>query len=85
MVDNVFELKPTLYNAKIFRVQGWTISGTLCGHIDVATPDAGIYVMSPGELQDLIVGLTQSRLDVLAHSNPMSDPRLYDVGPSGSQ
>lgn len=65
------------YEAKLFRTNGWTIAGTLCGNVDVATPH-GTYCMTPDELQALIVVLTNSRSDVLANSRPFSDPRIYE-------
>lgn len=67
-----------LYEAKLFRAHGWTLAGTLCGNIDVATPESGTYCLTPDEAQALIVAITNARADVLANSNPLGDPRIFD-------
>ena len=73
------------YEAKAFRaeIEGGTIlvSGTLCGHIDVAMPHGGTYVLSPDEVLSLVLALQGARNDVLRNSRPFDDPRL--IGPGG--
>lgn len=66
------------YEAKMFQAVGWKVAGTLCGNVDVATPESGTYCMSPDEIQALIAALTNARADVLSNSEPYSDPRIYE-------
>lgn len=81
-MSNVVELKPRLYEAKSFSAGRFVASGTLCGHIDFATPN-GTYVLSPDEMQAVVVMLQSARADVLAHSDPTHDPRLYPKSEDG--
>ena len=68
------------YNARPFVVHTiygtFHVSGTLCGHIDVAIPQGGTLCLTPDEAASLIDALTHSRADVLANSRPFDDPRL---------
>lgn len=77
----VIQLRPPLYEAKMFKAATefgqFTASGTLCGHIDFVGPFAGTYSLSPDEALALIVTLQQARADVLNHSDPLHDPRIY--------
>ncbi len=79
MVDNVVPLGVQLYTAKSFTVETdvgtFKTSGTLCGNLDLATPN-GTWCLTPDEMQNLIVALTNARQDVLSNSRPFSDPRL---------
>lgn len=76
-MSNVVELRPRLYEAKAFKAGQFEASGTLCGHIDFATP-TGTYVLSPDEVQAVVVMLQNARADVLENSEPRHDPRIID-------
>jgi hypothetical protein len=71
-----------VYEARSFRVETeygpFLISGTLCGHVDVAVPQGRTLALSPDEVQALTLALESSREDVLASSSPSDDPRLFD-------
>lgn len=67
------------YEAKLFRANDWSIAGTLCGNVDVATTD-GTYCITPDEVQALIVALTNARADVLTNAAPLHDPSIYEQG-----
>lgn len=70
----------SLYTAKSFSARTgpgeFSCSGTLCGHIDLATPEGLTYPLSPDEVFALIHALQNSREDVLQNSRPLSDPRI---------
>ena len=71
------------YRAKPFRagtVYGdFRVSGTLCGHIDVAVPQGNTLALTPDEADALIRALTDARRDVLANSDPFNDPRIVEA------
>lgn len=71
-----------LYEAKGFSAQTefgeFLASGTLCGHIDFATPKSGTFTFSPDEVVAIIAMLQGARTDVLNNSEPLTDPRLVD-------
>lgn len=78
MTAQVIPFQQAPYTAKLFDANGWKAAGTLCGCVDIATPDSGTYCLTPDETQDLIVALTNARADVLANSRPLHDPRIYE-------
>lgn len=67
------------YAAKLFAASTvfgeFQAAGTLCGHIDLATPSV-TYALSPDEAHALMIALQQARSDVLQNSRPFDDPRL---------
>ncbi len=67
-----------LYDAQRFDAGEFAASGTLCGCIDVVGPFRGTLTLTPDEVAGLIRILRAARSDVLANSDPRSDPRLYD-------
>lgn len=71
------DVVPMLYSAKLFESGPFKTAGTLCGHIDFATP-GGTHVLNVDELDDLVAALLGAREDVIRNSRPLSDPRLYD-------
>jgi hypothetical protein len=68
------------YRAKPFRAETiygtFHVSGTLCGHVDVAVPQGKTLALSPDEVDALILALRLARSDVLQNSRPFDDPRL---------
>ena len=76
---SIVQFKPREYTAKQFTAEVggkvWLFSGTLCGAVDMATPD-GTWCLTPDEILHVIAALQSARDDVLQNSNPNSDPRL---------
>ena len=68
-----------LYSARRFNAGEFTASGTLCGCIDMVGPFRGTLTLTPDEVAGLIRVLGAARADVLANSDPLGDPRLYDM------
>lgn len=81
-MSKVISLRARFYEAKGFSVQTpdgeWQASGTLCGNIDFVVPiRGGTFCLSPDEAQAIVLMLTQARHDVLEHSDPYGDPRIF--------
>lgn len=74
----VIPFKAQEYTATPFEANGFTASGTLCGHVDLALPHGKTYQLSPDEVRDLIMILRSAVDDVLQNSNPLTDPRIID-------
>lgn len=72
---NVVPIRAPFYEAKSFSAGCFEASGTLCGHVDFATP-RGTYVLSPDEVLAVIAMLHSARSDVLNNSDPNNDPRI---------
>jgi hypothetical protein len=74
-----FNKKP-LYTAKLFSTYTefgeFKSSGTLCGCVDFATPQAGTFMFTPDEIYSIIIMLKSALEDVLKNSDPLHDPRL---------
>lgn len=81
-MGTVVELKPKLYEAKLFGAStlagDFHAAGTLCGCIDFVGPFRGTYTLSPTEVESLISMLQKARKDVLENSDSYGDPRLVD-------
>jgi hypothetical protein len=65
------------YNAKQFSAGDWLASGTLCGCIDIATPN-GTFCLTPDEAAALTRAIDLARVDVLANSSPLHDPCIFE-------
>lgn len=81
-MGDVIQLKKLPYRAKAFKAEtvygAFQVSGTLCGHIDVAVPQGKTLALSPDEVLALLQALQGARKDVLENSRPFDDPRLVD-------
>ena len=76
-----FRPRNHLYEAKEFTAGtadgSWRASGTFCGHVDLVIPVVNAtLILSPDEIQSIIIMLKQAREDVLTNSRPIDDPRL---------
>lgn len=80
MMAPVVQFRRPLYEAKVFKAQTvsgeFVSSGTLCGHLDFVV-GGRTYILSPDDALAIIAMLHNAREDVLAHSDPLHDPRLY--------
>jgi hypothetical protein len=81
-MGDVIQLRPRSYTAKPFRAETvygvFHVSGTLCGHIDVALPQGKTLALSPNEVLALVQALQGAREDVVNNSRPFDDPRLIE-------
>jgi hypothetical protein len=70
-----FPARAREYVAKVFWSGPFSMSGTLCGSIDI-TDGHRTHCLTPEEVADLIANLHAVRADVLANSRPFTDPRI---------
>jgi hypothetical protein len=81
-MSNVVQFKPNEYSAELFIVKtiygDFRIAGTLCGNIDVSTPQGPTFALTVDEMTLLISALISSKEDVLSSSSPLSDSRIID-------